>query len=1092
MLRILDKNKVPVKGLRKYSDLCIENSIELDDKTLTFSVPYRNVRSAIVVEGYIETKEDRFVVKEIEKSSEGTANITAQLDLESLEGKPFRTFRSEEQTIKAALQLAFTGTGWTVGECSVSKKRTLSMANVSALDVLKQALKTYRAEIKIDSKKQSIDIYPEIGSDKGVYFSDQLNLRKLTVQYSTYDFYTEIEPYGKDGLTIETVNSGKIYLENHQYSSKKKRCIWKDERYTIADSLKEDAAAKLADMSKPYVSYSADIVDLSRNSQKYSILQYEIGDTVTLIDHVTGEKEKQRIVSVKIYPEAPEKNSCTLANKVLTFDELAQKYEDTADTVDNITNDNGQIDGDAIDGIHSRQIIDLENGIIESAYIKELGVKYLDVSGKITAVEGEFGILKSNTAQFEETYTKRLEAVEGDIYTLRTTDFTAVNAKIGILDNEFGNIKVLLSGGAGIGEIQNIHLTSQNAVIDSALIRSAVMQTVSVADLLAGTISTNKFLIASDDGGIRIQGATQQWSDTDGTVRMQAGRDANGDFTFSLFDKTGKGILIDATGVKPDAIADGLIVNKMVSDSANIAASKLDINSLFTEINNSSKVIKSMDTIKNYSITALSDAKKYTDECDKLVIKDSQDYSKSYTLSEIGKLEASGGNLVKGYRFSDDNIKAYWNTAGTIKSGQNDPDGGKNAVAIVADAANCYLASKRNENTIINATGRYTVTFWAKASKAQTVTFSFNKVSESIALTTTWKKFSFIKDITSIATSGSLIIFGGSNSISTGDGTIYIYRPDVRHGYSSEDIFNLLTNNGNIQGMYMTDGKLYWNGTYIKSKSITTAALAADSVTAEKIKVDDLYSLKASIAGFKISSDTISHQSITNPESGIGQNYYDTFFSSKDKRLTFRKGPGTSDYITFDIRGLRASGGKRLNLISDAETNDSSEGFSSGAHHSMGHTNIYGNLYVADSFRTAGTKQAVRQTENYGEKGVYCYETPTPHFGDIGSGEISEDGKCCIDIEDILKEMINTEMQYYVFLQKCGEGDLYVSECFPDYFIVTGTPGLRFFWELKAKQKGYEYNRYEGEDRVVGFRKIAYDEEYIAETEKLIEEREEI
>lgn len=593
MLRILDKNKVPVKGLRKYSDLCIENSIELDDKTLTFSVPYRNVRSAIVVEGYIETKEDRFVVKEIEKSSEGTANITAQLDLESLEGKPFRTFRSEEQTIKAALQLAFAGTGWTVGECSVSKKRTLSMANVSALDVLKQALKTYRAEIKIDSKKQSIDIYPEIGSDKGVYFSNQLNLRKLTVQYSTYDFYTEIEPYGKDGLTIETVNSGKTYLENHQYSSKKKRCIWKDERYTIADSLKEDAAAKLADMSKPYVSYSADIVDLSRNSQKYSILQYEIGDTVTLIDHVTGEKEKQRIVSMKIYPEAPEKNSCTLANKVLTFDELAQKYEDTADTVDNITNDNGQVDGDAIDGIHSRQIIDLENGIIESAYIKELGVKYLDVSGKITAVEGEFGILKSNTAQFEETYTKRLEAVEGDIYTLRTTDFTAVNAKIGILDNEFGNIKILLSGGAGIGEIQNIHLTSENAVIDSALIRSAVMQSVSVADLLAGTISTNKFLIASDDGGIRIQGATQQWSDEDGTIRMQAGRDAKGDFTFALFDKTGKGILIDATGVKPDAIADGLIVNKMVSDNAAIAGSKLDIPSVVSAINDSSQSIKS-------------------------------------------------------------------------------------------------------------------------------------------------------------------------------------------------------------------------------------------------------------------------------------------------------------------------------------------------------------------------------------------------------------------------------------------------------------------------------------------------------------------
>lgn len=211
--------------------------------------------------------------------------------------------------------------------------------------------------------------------------------------------------------------------------------------------------------------------------------------------------------------------------------------------------------------------LDVDTANITYATIKNLDV----VKENVQEINGELGKFKDLTAN----------------------NFTAANAKIGILDNEFGNIKILLSGGAGIGEIQNIHLTSQNAVIDSALIRSAVMQTVSVADLLAGTISTNKFLIASDDGGIRIQGATQQWSDTDGTVRMQAGRDANGDFTFSLFDKTGKGILIDATGVKPDAIANGLIVNKMVSDNAAIAGSKLDIPSVVSAINDSSQTIKS-------------------------------------------------------------------------------------------------------------------------------------------------------------------------------------------------------------------------------------------------------------------------------------------------------------------------------------------------------------------------------------------------------------------------------------------------------------------------------------------------------------------
>lgn len=211
--------------------------------------------------------------------------------------------------------------------------------------------------------------------------------------------------------------------------------------------------------------------------------------------------------------------------------------------------------------------LDVDTANITYATIKNLNV----VEENVQKINGEVGNFKELTA----------------------ANFKAANAQIDILNGNYANIKVLLSGGAGIGDLQNIHLTSQNAVIDSALIRSAVMQTVSVADLLAGTISTNKFLIASDDGGIRIQGATQQWSDTDGTVRMQAGRDANGDFTFSLFDKTGKGILIDSAGVKPDAIANGLIVNKMVADNAAIAGSKLDIPSVVSAINDSSQTIKS-------------------------------------------------------------------------------------------------------------------------------------------------------------------------------------------------------------------------------------------------------------------------------------------------------------------------------------------------------------------------------------------------------------------------------------------------------------------------------------------------------------------
>lgn len=611
MLRILDKDKAPIKGLRVYKDYCIEGVLELDNKTLSFSAPWRNLRDAVELEGYIETKTDRFVIKEITKNkSDGTAQIVATLDMESLEGKSFRRFESVEQTIQAALQLAFAGTGWTIGASMVTKKRTVRMSNVSALDVMKQALKTYRAEITVNSKDQVISVYEQIGEDRGTYFTSQLNLKTLSVQSTSYDFYTEIEPYGKDGLTIESVNDGKTYVENHQYSNKVKRMIWKDERYTVPESLKEDAEAKLADMSKPYTSYTADVVDLANaapivdhdpsgtgTTRNYSILAYDIGDTVTLIDSYTGTREKQRIVGIRRYPEEPSRNTCTLANKVLTFEELAQKYDTAAETIDNVTNDNGQIDGDTIDELPAGKVTDLDttidNAIIGSAVIGDLQVQYLEVTGKITAVEGEFGTLKANVAEFEEATIGRLDAVDATIENLKVTDLTAINAKINVLEADSANIKSLLAGNAGVGDLQNIHLTSQNAVIDSALIRTAVMQSVTVNDLLAGTISTNKFTIASDDGGIKIVGATQQWTDKDGKIRMQAGRDANGDFTFSLFDASGTGVLIDSTGIKPGAIADGIIVNDMIADNAGIPGSKLDITSVINSINGSTSTINS-------------------------------------------------------------------------------------------------------------------------------------------------------------------------------------------------------------------------------------------------------------------------------------------------------------------------------------------------------------------------------------------------------------------------------------------------------------------------------------------------------------------
>ena len=294
LLRILDKNKTAIAGLTKFRELCITSTLDFDDKVLSFEAEITDIKDILENEGYIETPDDRFVIKEIEEHSDGSATVIAQLDVEALEGKAIRKFESVEQTIKSALQLAFAGTGWTIESSTVTKKRTLRMTQVSALAVLKQALKTYRCEILINSKNSSISIYPQIGENKGAYFKDNLNLTELTVKRSSYDFYTEIEPYGKDGVDIKSVNNGVEYLTNYSYSTKSKRFIWKDERYTVLENLKEDAQAKLDDMAKPYVSYAGSVIDLARESSRYDVLDYSLGDRGDLRHLVHLEQDQVR------------------------------------------------------------------------------------------------------------------------------------------------------------------------------------------------------------------------------------------------------------------------------------------------------------------------------------------------------------------------------------------------------------------------------------------------------------------------------------------------------------------------------------------------------------------------------------------------------------------------------------------------------------------------------------------------------------------------------------------------------------------------------------------------------------------------------
>lgn len=360
MLKLYDSGHKQIGKLTKYKDCKKESEVATGDATLSFT--YLGRRHDIRNEYYVQTKDAEYVVKEVNEDSEGFPQIVAILNLEDLQRDSWESYSITAMTISEAAAPLLEHVGWKIGECGITKRRNASMIQVTTLGILQNLCTVFMCEPVYDNINKTVSFYEERGEDKGVYFMQGLNLRKLDKKNNSYDYYTQIIPIGADGLTIEGVNGGRKYLENYQYSNKVLPYIWKDESYTDAQALKEDAELKLKDLSRPAVSYSADVIDLAKQHKEYSILSYTLGDRVTLIDRRTGTREAQRIVRMEEYEKEPEKNTCELANTVLTFEELQERLQAAADIVNNTMTSDGKIhvsdilarDGKTLDSVVER------------------------------------------------------------------------------------------------------------------------------------------------------------------------------------------------------------------------------------------------------------------------------------------------------------------------------------------------------------------------------------------------------------------------------------------------------------------------------------------------------------------------------------------------------------------------------------------------------------------------------------------------------------------------------------------------------------------------------------------------------------------
>lgn len=332
-----------------------------------------------------------------------------------------------------------------------------------------------------------------------------------------------------------------------------------------------------------------------------------------------------------------------------------------------------------------------------------------------------------------------------------------------------------------------------------------------------------------------------------------------------------------------------------------------------------------------------------------------------------------------------------------------------------------------------------------------------------------------------------------------------------------EGIFNRLTNNGEAQGIYIIDGQVYVNMSYARSGTLLLGGLNNQNGL---LKVFDANGTEIGHWGYDgivLNKGTIVGPSITVGGNNNGNgtltvldnngnvialinssgatinsgsiNLNNGVFSvSQSGALVAGNASITGSITAKDYTGVysvdvdsgeidwRYNGEKRSDIYTISGTNGgllylNTYASSQTAVLLLGnHTAQFGTSYgtttdiiVNGDFRATGTKNRVVHTDQYSDRLLYCYETPSPMFGDVGEGTIGEDGKCYIWLDPVFAQTITTT-HYQVFLQRYGSGECWVSERNGSYFVVDGTPGMAFGWEIKAKQRDYDQRRLEKAD----------------------------
>lgn len=238
----------------------------------------------------------------------------------------FGPFVLSAATTRDGLESILNETGWSIGEIEdeTLDPHSYQKDSGTVLEILRAWALVCGYEVSFDTLNKEISFRGQVGDRKGIGFIYGRNVTEVERVYSP-PVATRIWAVGANDLGISGVSiDGKPYVEDFSWYTSQgigleearaeylKEVVWKDDRYIEATGLLDAATAKIQELSRPVISYSCSVVDLSSltNVDEGS---FSIGDIVRVHDQELDVDIETRVVRKVVRPNDPSKNVVELS-----------------------------------------------------------------------------------------------------------------------------------------------------------------------------------------------------------------------------------------------------------------------------------------------------------------------------------------------------------------------------------------------------------------------------------------------------------------------------------------------------------------------------------------------------------------------------------------------------------------------------------------------------------------------------------------------------------------------------------------------------------------------------------------------------------